>query len=49
MAFLVSWQWAWDLHDKVPWLVPELFDPYFVSKPTDIFSQFLRNSVGVIR
>ena len=41
VAFLVSWQWAWDLHDKVPWLVPELFDPYFVSKPVDIFNQFL--------
>ncbi|MEI9901880.1 MAG: ABC transporter permease [Hyphomicrobium sp.] len=39
---LATWQWAWDLHEKVPWLVPELFDPYFVSKPADIFQQFLR-------
>jgi len=41
VGFLVYWQYAWDLHDKVPWLVPELFDPYFVSKPSDIFAQFL--------
>jgi len=41
---LALWQWAWDLHDNVPWLVPEIFDPYFVSKPSDIFSQFLRMS-----
>lgn len=39
---LLYWQFAWDLHDKVPWLVPELFDPYFVSKPADIFQQFLK-------
>ncbi|MBV8391887.1 MAG: ABC transporter permease, partial [Alphaproteobacteria bacterium] len=42
VGFLVYWQFAWDLHDKAPYLVPELFDPYFVSKPTEIFAQFLR-------
>jgi NitT/TauT family transport system permease protein len=41
LAALVTWQWAWDLHAHVPWLVPELFDPYFVSKPSEIFRQFL--------
>jgi NitT/TauT family transport system permease protein len=42
VGVLVYWQCAWDLHDRVPWLVPELFDPYFVSKPLDIFGQFLK-------
>ena len=41
LAALATWQWAWDLHERVPWLVPELFDPYFVSKPAEIFHQFL--------
>jgi len=41
---LATWQWGWDLHDKVPWLVPDIFDPYFVSRPSDIFQLFLRMS-----
>jgi len=41
LAALATWQWAWDLHERVSWLVPELFDPYFVSKPSEIFRQFL--------
>ena len=41
LAALAIWQWAWDVHERVPWLVPELFDPYFVSKPSEIFKQFL--------
>jgi NitT/TauT family transport system permease protein len=44
VAALATWQWAWDLHERVPWLVPELFDPYFVSRPSDIFRQFLTMS-----
>ncbi len=31
---LVIWQWGYDLHAKIPWLVPDLLDPYFVSKPS---------------
>ena len=38
---LAVWQWGWELHDKLPWLVPDLLDPYFVSKPSAIFQQFL--------
>src|SRR4030081_2480210 len=26
---------------QVPWLVPDLLDPYFVSKPSEIFQHFL--------
>src|SRR3954471_5542194 len=44
VAVLSIWQWGWDLHAKVPWLVPDLLDPYFVSKPSEIFRQFLRMS-----
>jgi NitT/TauT family transport system permease protein len=38
---LVVWQWGYDLHGRLPWLVPDLLDPYFVSKPTDILENFL--------
>jgi NitT/TauT family transport system permease protein len=44
LAALAVWQWGWDLHATVPWLVPELLDPYFVSKPSMIFQHFLRMS-----
>jgi len=40
-AVLAIWQWGYDLHAKLPWLVPDLLDPYFVSKPSDIFDNFL--------
>ena len=41
LAALAAWEWGWDFHDKLPWLVPDLLDPYFVSKPSAIFQQFL--------
>jgi NitT/TauT family transport system permease protein len=41
LAVLAIWQWGYDLHKTVPWLVPDLLDPYFVSKPSDIFEHFL--------
>src|SRR5258708_5844015 len=42
LAALAIWQWGWQLHDTLPWLVPDLLDPYFVSRPSDIYQQFLR-------
>jgi NitT/TauT family transport system permease protein len=41
VAVLSIWQWGYDLHASIPWLVPDLLDPYFVSKPSQIFEQFL--------
>src|SRR5256885_11184048 len=41
IAVLSIWQWGYDLHVRVPWLVPDLLDPYFVSKPSEIFEHFL--------
>jgi NitT/TauT family transport system permease protein len=41
VAVLSLWQWGYDFHTRWPWLVPELLDPYFVSKPSDIFEHFL--------
>ena len=35
------WQWGYDLHKSLPWLVPDMLDPYFISKPSDIFQNFL--------
>ena len=41
VAVISIWQWGYDLHASLPWLVPDLLDPYFVSKPSEIFQQFL--------
>ncbi len=41
IAVLSVWQWGYDLHVRLPWLVPDLLDPYFVSKPSEIFEHFL--------
>jgi sulfonate transport system permease protein len=41
VAVLSIWQWGYDLHATLPWLVPDLLDPYFVSKPSEIFDSFL--------
>ena len=40
-AVLALWQWGFDLHTMAPRLVPDLLDPYFVSKPSEIWEQFL--------
>lgn len=40
-AVLAVWQWGYDLHALAPALVPDLFDPYFISKPSEIWEQFL--------
>jgi NitT/TauT family transport system permease protein len=41
VAVLSIWQWGYDLHGRFPWLVPDLLDPYFISKPSEIFEHFL--------
>lgn len=38
---LAIWQWGYDLHALLPSLVPDLFDPYFISKPSEIWNGFL--------
>ena len=44
LAVLAAWQWAWTLKPFAPWAVPDIFDPYFVSRPSEIWAQFLRLS-----
>ncbi|NEV00215.1 ABC transporter permease [Bradyrhizobium uaiense] len=41
---LSVWQWGYDLRTRLPWLVPDLLDPYFISKPSMIFDNFLIQS-----
>jgi len=41
IAILAIWQWGFDLHSRFPNLVPDLLDPYFISKPSEIVNQFL--------
>lgn len=44
LGVLALWQWAWSLKTLAPWAVPDIFDPYFVSRPSEIWTQFLRLS-----
>ena len=41
LVALAVWQWGYDLHVRFPRLVPDLLDPYFVSKPSEIWEHFL--------
>ena len=41
IAVLSVWQWGYQAHTRFPWLVPDLLDPYFISRPSEIFEQFL--------
>ena len=41
IVVLSVWQWGFQFHARFPWLVPDLLDPYFISKPSEIFQQFL--------
>jgi NitT/TauT family transport system permease protein len=41
IAVLAIWQWGFSLRTSVPWLIPDLLDPYFISRPSDIFDKFL--------
>jgi len=41
VAVLSIWQWGYDLRTSLPWLVPDLLDPYFISRPSDIVKTFL--------
>ena len=44
VVVLSVWQWGYDLHVRWPWLVPDLLDPYFISKPSMIYDNFLVQS-----
>jgi NitT/TauT family transport system permease protein len=38
---VLAWQYGDDLHNAVPYLVPDVFDPYFISQPSEIASRSL--------
>jgi sulfonate transport system permease protein len=44
VSVLSIWQWGYQFHTRFPWLVPDLLDPYFISRPSEIFEQFLKLS-----
>jgi sulfonate transport system permease protein len=41
-AALAVWQWGFTLNARYDWLIPDLLDPYFISRPSDIWARFLR-------
>lgn len=44
LAVLAVWEWGFAARHGAPWLVPSFLDPYFVSRPSEIWAQFLRMS-----
>jgi NitT/TauT family transport system permease protein len=42
LAALAIWEWGFALKPTLGWLVPDLLDPYFVSKPSEIWQRLLR-------
>jgi NitT/TauT family transport system permease protein len=44
LVFLAVWEWGDALHARFPTIVPDVLDPYFVSKPSEVFQQFLQLS-----
>lgn len=44
IAILAIWQWGYSFKASAPMLVPNLLDPYFISKPSEIWKQFLNLS-----
>src|ERR1700761_1820373 len=41
VVVLSVWQWGYQFRARFPWLVPDLLDPYFISKPSEIWQNFL--------
>jgi NitT/TauT family transport system permease protein len=39
---LVVWEWGFVLNASYDWLVPDFLDPYFVSRPSEIWARFLK-------
>lgn len=39
---LTVWEWGWEARHVMPWLVPSFMDPYFISRPSEIWQQFMR-------
>lgn len=44
VAVLAFWQYGNDFHAAFPAMVPDIFDPYFISTPTEIAAQSLQLS-----
>jgi NitT/TauT family transport system permease protein len=40
-AILAIWQWGYELRHVAPWATPGILDPYFISKPSEIWQRFL--------
>lgn len=41
-VILAVWEWGFAFNARYDWLVPDLLDPYFVSRPSEIWARFLR-------
>ncbi len=42
LATIILWEWGFRAKAALPWLVPDVLDPYFVSTPSMIVTRFLR-------
>jgi NitT/TauT family transport system permease protein len=42
VAGFAIWEWGFSLKPALPWLVPDLLDPYFISRPSEIWTRLIR-------
>jgi NitT/TauT family transport system permease protein len=42
ISCFIMWEWGFNLQKYAAWLVPDLLDPYFISRPTEIWQRYLR-------
>jgi NitT/TauT family transport system permease protein len=42
VAVLVLWQWGYYWQQHGAWFLPDIFNPYFISNPAEIWRRFLR-------
>lgn len=41
-SLLAVWELGWEARHAMPWLVPSFMDPYFISRPSEIWQQWMR-------
>ena len=42
VAAFAVWEWGFGLKPQLGWLIPDLLDPYFISRPSEIWQRLLR-------
>ena len=49
VAAFAIWEWGFSLKPQLGWLIPDLLDPYFISRPSEIWQRLLRRCLLRLR